>query len=126
VVGPSPPALATELPCPVCQAPLNLRSGLRGPWLGCSRFPKCRGRGKWAEVPGEKRAELEAALAEHEKSNPVPIIRTMSGRALTDVKGKPAPGVPTVDQLAGGETSEEGGKRDLRADEPEEFVEEVA
>jgi DNA topoisomerase I len=126
VVAPSPPPLATELPCPVCQAPLNLRSGLRGPWLGCSRFPKCRGRGKWAEVPGEKRAELEAALAEHEKSNPVPIIRTMSGRALTDVKGKPAPGVPTVDQLAGGETSEEGGKRDLRADEPEEFVEEVA
>jgi DNA topoisomerase I len=126
VTAPSQPPLVTDLPCPTCQSPLNLRSGLRGPWLGCSRFPKCRGRGKWADVPVEKRAELEQQLAEHERANPVPIIRTMSGRPLTDEKGKPRADAPSVDQLAGGETSEEGGKRDIRADEPEEVVEEVA
>ncbi|MBL9030671.1 MAG: type I DNA topoisomerase [Phycisphaerae bacterium] len=101
VVAPSPPALVTELPCPTCQAPLNLRGGVRGPWLGCSRFPKCRGRGKWAELDDATRAKLEQALAEHEKANPIPIIRTMEGKALTDAKGKPLPDAPTVDALAG-------------------------
>jgi ssDNA-binding Zn-finger/Zn-ribbon topoisomerase 1 len=73
VVAPSPPAYLTELPCPTCQSPLNLRSGLRGPWLGCSRFPKCRGRGKWAE----------------------------DGKPLTDGSGKALATAPTVDALAG-------------------------
>ncbi|HYE03058.1 MAG TPA: DNA topoisomerase [Phycisphaerales bacterium] len=100
VVAPTPPPLVTDLACPTCAAPLNLRGGARGPWLGCSRFPKCRGRGKWAELPAEKRAELEAALAAHERSNPVPIIRTLEGRALTDAKGKPLPDAPTVERLS--------------------------
>ncbi len=91
VVAPSTPPLATDLPCPTCQSPLNLRSGVRGPWLSCSRFPKCRGRGKWAELPEDKRAALEKALGAHEKANPIPIIRTMSGVPLTDSQGKPLP-----------------------------------
>jgi DNA topoisomerase-1 len=91
----------TDLPCPTCQSPLNLRNGVRGPWLGCSRFPKCRGRGKWNELDPAKRADLEKQLAAHEKANPTPIIRTMSGKALTDAKGKPLPDAPTVDQLGG-------------------------
>jgi DNA topoisomerase-1 len=68
---------------------MNLRGGVRGPWLGCSRFPKCRGRGKWNELPEEQRKTLELQLLNHEKTNPVPIIRTMSGKPLTDAKGKP-------------------------------------
>jgi DNA topoisomerase-1 len=101
VVAPSPPPLLTELKCPICESPLNLRNGLKGPWLGCSRFPKCRGRGKWAELPDAERATLETQLAEHEKHNRVPVIRTMSGKALTDDKGKPLASAPTVDVLAG-------------------------
>lgn len=97
VVAKSPPPLVTTLPCPICSSPMNLRNGLRGPWLGCSRFPKCRGRGKWAELPEPQRAELEKLLASHEKSNPVGIIKTLTGIALTDANGKalanaPAPG----------------------------------
>ncbi len=91
VVAPSMPALLTDLPCPVCEAPLNLRNGLKGPWLGCSRFPKCRGRGKWAELEEKKRAELEKALEAHAKAHPVPTIKTMSGKPLTDDNGKPLP-----------------------------------
>lgn len=81
---------------------MNLRPGRFGPWLGCSRFPKCRGRGKFNEVPQDQREALEKALAAHEASHPIPIVRTRSGRPLTDAKGKPLPDAPTIDELAGG------------------------
>ncbi len=99
VTAPSPPPLATDLPCPTCEAPLNLRSGLRGPWLGCSRFPKCRGRGKWTELPDETKTGLEKRLETHERAHPIPIIRTLDGRPLTDTKGKPLADAPRVDEL---------------------------
>jgi len=87
-VAPQPPPLETDLPCPKCESPLNLRSGARGPWLSCSRFPKCRGRGKWTELDDEAKAKWEKALAEHERAHPIPIVRTLEGEALTDAKGK--------------------------------------
>ncbi len=99
VTAPSPPPLVTELPCAKCGKPLNLRSGIRGPWLGCSGFPKCRGRGKWAELPEEQRAALEAALAEHDRANPIPVVRTLDGRPLTDKNGKPLKDAPPVEAL---------------------------
>ncbi|MBM4108149.1 MAG: type I DNA topoisomerase [Phycisphaerae bacterium] len=101
VTAPSPPPLVTELKCPTCEAPLNLRSGLRGPWLGCSRFPQCRGRGKWADLPEAQRAELEKALEAHAKANPVAIVRTLDGKALTDASGRPLATAPTAAALAG-------------------------
>lgn len=100
VVAPSVPPLETDLPCPTCESPLNLRNGVRGPWLGCSRFPKCRGRGKWTELDDKKREELEQALAAHEKAHPVErIVRFTDESPLTDAKGKPMPEVPPVDGL---------------------------
>jgi DNA topoisomerase-1 len=102
VVAPSQPPLTTEIPCTACGRPLYLRAGLKGPWLSCSGFPKCRGRGKWAEIPEEKQKAMELALLNHDKSNPIPIITTMDGKPLTDAKGKPLPTAPTVDTLAGG------------------------
>ncbi|MCH8509949.1 MAG: topoisomerase DNA-binding C4 zinc finger domain-containing protein [Phycisphaerales bacterium] len=101
VTAPSVPALLTDLPCPICEAPLNLRSGVRGPWLGCSRFPKCRGRGKWTELDDKAREQLEKTLEAHEKANPTLTIRRFSNDApLTDAKGKPLPDAPKVDDLA--------------------------
>jgi DNA topoisomerase-1 len=76
-----------------------LRTGIRGPWLGCSGFPKCRGRGKWAELPEAQRKALEHALAEHDRANPIPIVRTLDGRPLTDKNGKPAKDAPPVEEL---------------------------
>ncbi|MBS0188728.1 MAG: topoisomerase DNA-binding C4 zinc finger domain-containing protein, partial [Planctomycetes bacterium] len=95
------PPLVTDLPCPTCEAPLNLRNGVRGPWLGCSRFPKCRGRGKWADLPEAQRTDLEKKMAAHDKANPIPVIKTMDGAALTDAMGKPLATAKTVDQLSG-------------------------
>lgn len=113
VVAPSMPPLVTDLPCPKCEAPMNLRTGIRGPWLGCSRFPKCRGRGKWADVPEAKRTELEAIFAKHEKANPIGIVKTLDGKPLTDKHGKPLPDAPKVDQLVtGGDPSPTSGAAD--------------
>ena len=79
--------------------PLNLRSGARGPWLGCSRFPKCRGRGKWSELDDATKAELEKKLEDIERANPIPIITRLDGTALTDKKGKPVSEAPKVEEL---------------------------
>jgi DNA topoisomerase-1 len=103
VVAPSQPPLLTDLPCPKCQSPMNLRNGIRGPWLGCSRFPKCRGRGKYAEVPEAQRKQLEAQLEAHDKANPIPIVKTLDGKPLTDSKGKPLPDAPRIEGLSEGE-----------------------
>ena len=99
VNAPSQPPILTDLECEKCGKPLNLRNGARGPWLGCSGFPKCRGRGKWASLPDAKKADLEAKLETHDKAHPIPIITTLDGRALTDKNGKPVKDAPTVDQL---------------------------
>ncbi len=88
-LAPTPPPLETSLPCPKCDLPLNLRSGARGPWLSCSAFPKCRGRGKWSELDDDARTKWEKALAKHEAAHPIPIIRDRDGKPITDAKGKP-------------------------------------
>jgi len=79
---PAPPAFVTDIPCPACGSPLNLREGKRGPWLGCSRFPQCRGRLAWNKVDEAKRADLEKALKEHLKDHVVTQIRTLDGRVI--------------------------------------------
>jgi len=89
VLAPATPPLKTDLPCPKCGEPLVLRSGARGPWLACSAYPKCRGRGKWTELDDATRQRLEQALGEHEREHPTPIIRDLEGEPLTDEKGKP-------------------------------------
>ena len=99
VKAPTPPPLETDLPCPKCGANMYLRDGVRGPWLGCSTFPKCRGRGKWAELEEQKQKHLELQLKNLLKANPIPIIRTLDGRPLTDEKGQPLPDAPEVEAL---------------------------
>lgn len=82
---PAPPALLTDLDCPKCaKAKLNLRSGKRGPWLGCSAFPKCRGREAWGKIAPETRTALEKALAAHEKANPPVVVTRLDGKPIPD------------------------------------------
>lgn len=89
VVAPSVPPLVTDLECEKCKSKLYLRNGIKGPWLSCSAFPKCRGRGKWAAIPEPEQKQLLKALETHEKAHPIPIILDTSGFPLTDAKGKP-------------------------------------
>ena len=76
------PPLTTDLLCVKCDAPLNLRNGKRGPWFGCSKFPKCRGRGKWSKLEDDKRQSLEQALDAHETANPRPTVYRLDGTTV--------------------------------------------
>ncbi len=94
---PSIPPLQIELTCAKCDAPLNLRNGKRGPWLGCSKFPKCRGRGKWSELDDDLRAKLEQELDAHEKANPRPTL--FRGDGTTEVvEGEPLDGLMVANE----------------------------
>jgi len=80
IVPPKLPPLRTDLLCPQCKAPLNLRSGARGPWLSCSNFPKCSGRVTWGSLESATKTRLKQALEEHEKGYRQEIIRTLDGK----------------------------------------------
>ncbi|MCI0363662.1 MAG: DNA topoisomerase [Phycisphaerales bacterium] len=81
---PSPPPVVTDIPCPKCGSPMNLRRGKRGPWLGCSTFPKCKGRMAWTKLDEEKQKALESALHEHELRNPQVVVRSLSGQIIPE------------------------------------------
>ena len=74
---PKVPPLLTDLKCPKCESALNIRKGARGPWLSCSKFPKCRGRLGWAPLDEKIKKHWEKALEEHEKQNPLPVIKNL-------------------------------------------------
>ncbi len=119
VLAPQPPPLETDLPCPKDGGNLVLRDGVRGPWLSCSNFPKCRGRGKWTELPDDVRAKWEKALAAHMKEHPIPIIRDQEGNALTDAKGKPIESEGDAPSSRGKRSGSKSGGSDDSADSEE-------
>lgn len=88
-VPPATPPLTTDLACPKCESPLYVRGGVRGPWLSCSAFPRCRARGKWADYPEEVQKKWQDAYTDHEKAHPTIILKDLAGNAITDAKGKP-------------------------------------
>jgi len=80
VVPPRPPAEPTEITCHKCkQGHFVIRQGKRGPFLGCSRYPRCKtivsmkrlehlkklqAQGRW---PGRTLEESEELLGKNEK-----------------------------------------------------------
>jgi DNA topoisomerase-1 len=84
VIPPKTPPLLTDIPCPKCGAPLNLRRGTRGLWLSCSTFPNCSGKVSWDSLEENKKVTWEKALDEHEQAHPQEIIRTLDGTPLGD------------------------------------------
>ena len=62
---PAPPPLVTDIVCDKCGALMNLRDGKRGPWLGCQKFPKCRGRAAFGKLPEAEKKDLEQQLKKH-------------------------------------------------------------
>ncbi len=84
VIHPKTPPLLTDMKCPKCGAPLNIRRGAHGPWLSCSKFPKCRGRQGWASMEKEAKSLWEKALEDHEKANPLKTILKLNGEPIGD------------------------------------------
>jgi DNA topoisomerase-1 len=62
---PAAPPLVTDIVCEKCGALMNLRDGKRGPWLGCQKFPKCRGRAAFGKLPEAEQKDLEQQLKKH-------------------------------------------------------------
>ena len=62
---PAPPPLVTDIACEKCGAMMNLRDGKRGPWLGCQKFPKCRGRAAFGKLPEAVQKDLTRQLETH-------------------------------------------------------------
>jgi len=96
---PAQPPVLTDLECPKCGAPLNLRRGKRGPWLGCSKFPKCRGRASWSKLSKEKQAELTVALDANDVEHPPVVLRTLDGAVIPE-------GTPVADLVVPGGIAE--------------------
>ena len=97
---PSPPPYEVEeLTCPKCESSLYLREGKRGPWLGCSKFPKCRGRMAWSKVDEPKQKELTKKLEAHLKQHPMPDITTLNGEVIPE-------GTPIESLIIPGEMAE--------------------
>ena len=92
---PSPPPLTVDETCDRCGEPCYLRDGKRGPWLGCSAFPRCRGRVGYAKLPEARRKKLEAGLAAHLAANPLPSIVRQDGTPVAE-------GTPVSDLLLPG------------------------
>ena len=83
VVLPSaPPYQDPSVVCEKCGKVCNLRTGKRGPWLGCSAFPKCRGRADWKKLDEAKQKELLAALDKHASSNAPAELRRRDGSMI--------------------------------------------
>jgi DNA topoisomerase-1 len=54
------PAVEVHETCPDCGAPMKLRPGRRGYFLGCSKYPKCKGT---REAPPEVLEQVQATAA---------------------------------------------------------------
>ncbi len=92
VLPSAPPLQDPEVVCSKCGKACNVRDGKRGPWLGCSGFPKCRGRADWKALGEVKQKALLAALAAHASAN---APATLCHRDGTPVIG----GTPAADLI---------------------------
>jgi DNA topoisomerase-1 len=87
------PPVTTDIACAKCGAPMYLRTGKRGLWLGCSKFPKCRGRLSWNTLDEATRDRWEKIMNNHIAAHPAVTI--------TMLDGKPAPmTLPIEDVIA--------------------------
>jgi len=94
-----PPLLVDSLACEKCEKPMYLRRGKKGPWLGCSTFPKCKGRMGWKTLDETLQSELESALELHEREHPQIIVTRMDGTEIPE-------GTPVTDLLLPGGIAE--------------------
>ena len=85
------PPVITDILCPKCSSPLYLRTGKRGLWLGCSKFPKCRGRLAWSSLDESIQKHWEAVMADHQTAHPAVF--------LTMLNGKPVPMTVAIDDI---------------------------
>jgi DNA topoisomerase-1 len=81
------PKVMTEIKCEKCGNPMILRDSKRGPFLGCSGFPKCRATKQVAKMTGEDLKTVEALI---------PILKEGGDKAAKMVSKLTGNAVPAV------------------------------
>src|SRR5262249_17621903 len=59
---PKPKPIKTTVACEKCGSPMLLRDSKRGPFLGCSSFPKCRSTKMVKKLTGQDLAQVEKLI----------------------------------------------------------------
>lgn len=86
---PKPAPIATPVKCEKCGAGMLLRDSKRGPFLGCSSFPKCRSTRIVTKLPDDQRALVEQLI---------PLLKEEASKArelVAKLTGVTAPAAPT-------------------------------
>ncbi|HEY0009491.1 MAG TPA: type I DNA topoisomerase, partial [Tepidisphaeraceae bacterium] len=81
---PKAPPIKTEVLCDKDQAPMLLRWSKRGPFLGCSSFPKCRGTKMVRKLPPDQITYIESLLPElrARTENAYQLAHKMTGKPI--------------------------------------------
>ena len=69
---PKAPPIKTTVACEKCGSPMLLRDSKRGPFLGCSTFPKCRSTKMMKKLVGDDLKQVEALM---------PLLKEEGGKA---------------------------------------------
>jgi len=96
---PQPPKVKvkTTVPCEKCGSPMILRDSKRGPFLGCSSFPKCRSTKMMKKLAGDELKQIEALvpLLKEEGSKAAEMAAKVLGENPTAAKARPINGTVT-------------------------------
>src|SRR4051812_8989810 len=96
---PQPPKvkIKTTVACEKCGSAMILRDSKRGPFLGCSSFPKCRSTKMMKKLVGDELKQIEALvpLLKEEGSKAAEMAAKVLGENPTAAKAKPINGTAT-------------------------------
>jgi DNA topoisomerase-1 len=96
---PQPPKvkIKTTVACEKCGSPMILRDSKRGPFLGCSSFPKCRSTRMMKKLTGADLQQIEALvpLLKEEGSKAAELAAKVLGENPAAARAKPINGTLT-------------------------------
>jgi DNA topoisomerase-1 len=92
--NPQPPKIKiqTTVACDKCGSPMILRDSKRGPFLGCSSFPKCRNTKMMKKLEGADLAQVEALipLLKEGAEKSAAMVAKILGENPANASAKPA------------------------------------
>jgi DNA topoisomerase-1 len=98
---PPKPKVMTPIKCEKCGSPMILRDSKRGPFLGCSSFPKCRATKQVAKLTGEdlKMAEALIPALKEGSAKAAELVAQLNGGVMptAGTNGKAGPITTDID-----------------------------
>jgi len=96
---PKAPPIPTGVKCAKCGGVMVLRDGKRGPWLGCSNYPKCRGITSMKKLDPESLKQVEALipLLKEGTANAAALVAKIIGENPAGAQAAPKPSTIATD-----------------------------